>query len=141
MAGLLIDAAETDEPIRNNTSDNNVLTVDGNSHGYHSIIYLYFGLRLLTSLCILKLSLDFKPPAKKILQHIRKVICRLDVISYFVAFLIAGVMWGFLESFLFWYMEDLGASKFLLGMSLGIGTLAGVPLTIFSHLLLKNLGL
>ena len=94
----------------------------------------------MTSLCILRLSLDFKPPAKKIFHNVRKAVS-LDLVSYFVAFLVAGIMWGFIESFLFWYMEDLGASKFLLGISLGAATLAGVPLTIFSHLLIKKLGL
>ena len=108
--------------------------------GYHYIIYLYFLLRLVASLCMLRLNLDFKPPAKKIFKNLQKVLCKVDVISYLVIFLVAGVIWGFLESFLFWYMEDIGASKLLLGVSLGIGTLTGVPLTIFSHLLLKNVG-
>ena len=140
MAGLLIDVAEKEDeeiPIKKHHSE--IATV-GNSNGYQSIVFLYFALRLLASLCILKLNLDFKPPAKKIFQDIRKVICRVDVLSYLIVFLVAGIMWGFLESFLFWYMEDLGASKFLMGISLGIGTLAGVPLTIFSHLLLKTIG-
>ena len=89
---------------------------------------------------MLRLNLDFKPPAKKIFKNLQKVLCKVDVIAYLVVFLVAGVIWGFLESFLFWYMEDIGASKLLLGVSLGIGTLTGVPLTIFSHLLLKNVG-
>ena len=69
------------------------------------------------------------------------VLFRFEVMSYLIVFLVAGTMWGFLESFLFWYMEDLGASKFLLGISLGAGTLTALPLTIFSHLLLKHLGM
>ena len=45
-----------------------------------------------------------------------------------------------LENFLFWHLEDLGASKFLMGVSLAIGTLAGLPLTMFSKLIIKGLG-
>ena len=140
MAGLLIDVAEkADQGLDIKQHDSAIISGD-TSRGYQSIIFLYFSLRLLASLCILRLNLDFKPPAKKIFKDIRKILCRADVSSTLIVFLVAGVMWGFLESFLFWYMEDLGASKFLLGISLGIGTLTGVPLTVFSHLLLKTIG-
>jgi hypothetical protein len=141
LAGLLIDVAETHDTEINAMEDDNNAISEGHSNGYNPIIYLYFALRLLASLCLLKLNLDFKPPAKKIFKNIRNVICRINVLSYLIVFLFAGIMWGFLETFLFWYLEDLGATKFLLGISLGIGTLLGIPLTIFSHLLLKTIGL
>lgn len=60
--------------------------------------------------------------------------------GFLLAFLVAGVLWGYLENFLFWHLEDLGATKFLMGISLAIGTLAGVPLTIFSNLIIQSLG-
>lgn len=132
---MLIDVNENQKSVQSDSVAN-----DSGAMGYHSIIYLYFLLRLVASLCMLRLNLGFKPPAKKIFKNLQKVLCKVDVISYLVVFLVAGVVWGFLESFLFWYMEDIGASKLLLGVSLGIGTLTGVPLTIFSHLLLKNIG-
>jgi hypothetical protein len=53
-------------------------------------------------------------------------------LAFLVAFLISGILWGFLENFLFWLLEDLGSTKFLMGMSLAVGTLAGLPLTVFS---------
>ena len=141
LAGLLIDVVQKNDADVNNLRMNNEKIVDYSSHGYYPIIYLYFALRLVAALCILKLRLDFKPPAKKVFQNIRTVLLRFDVMSYLIVFFIAGTMWGFLESFLFWYMEDLGATKLLLGISLGAGTLTAIPLTILSHLLLKNIGL
>ncbi len=38
-----------------------------------------------------------------------------------------------LSSFCFRYLEDLGASKLLMGASLAVGTAAGVPVTLFSR--------
>jgi len=140
LAGLLIDFVQQKCIADNIERTTDKGFVHHNPDGYSPIIYLYFALRLLTALCILKLRLDFKPPAKKVFQNIRSVLFRFEVMSYLIVFLVAGTMWGFLESFLFWYMEDLGASKFLLGISLGAGTLTALPLTIFSHLLLKHLG-
>ena len=141
LAGLLIDVAQIHDTGTNATKQDTNFIFEENFNGYNPIIYLYFALRLLASICLLKLNLDFKPPAKKIFKNIQSVICRLDVLSYLIVFLFTGIMWGFLESFLFWYMEDLGATKLLLGISLGIGTLLGIPLTISSHLILKNIGL
>ena len=141
LAGLLIDFVQEKGTEVDTVRTGKERIVDCNSEGYNPIIYLYFALRVVTALCILKLRLDFKPPAKKVFQNIKSVLFRFDVISYLIVFLVAGTMWGFLESFLFWYMEDLGASKFLLGISLGAGTLTALPLTIFSHLLLKHLGM
>jgi len=57
---------------------------------------------------------------------------KTEVLAFLAAFLVSGILWGFLENFLFWLLEDLGSTKFLMGMSLAVGTLAGLPLTIFS---------
>ena len=66
--------------------------------------------------------------------------CQVEVLAFLGAFLMAGILWGYLENFLFWHLEDLGATKFLMGISLAIGTLAGVPITIFSKLIIKTMG-
>jgi MFS_1 like family len=60
------------------------------------------------------------------------------VSSFLFAFFVAGFLWGFFDNFFFWLMEDLGSTKFLMGMSLSVGTIAGIPITLFSG---KHLGL
>ena len=72
-------------------------------------------------------------PAKRVFKDFGKVLRQSKVLIYLAAFLFAGLLWGFLETFLFWHLEDLGASKFLMGISLAVGTLAGLPLTVFSR--------
>jgi len=109
-------------------------------HDYSGVILLYFFLRAATAICILRLDLNFKPKGKKVLRNLSYVLCQVEVLAFLFAFLIAGILWGYLENFLFWHLEDLGATKFLMGISLAIGTLAGVPLTMFSTLIIKNLG-
>ena len=64
----------------------------------------------------------------------------VEVLAFLCAFLMAGILWGYLENFLFWHLEDLGITKFLMGISLAVGTLAGVPITMFSKLIIKFLG-
>ena len=66
-------------------------------------------------------------------KDLGKVFKRPQVLAYLGAFSAAGLLWGFLETFLFWLLEDLGASKLLMGWSLAVGTVAGVPISIFSR--------
>ena len=60
---------------------------------------------------------------------------------FLIIFFLCGSVWGFLESYLFWFLEDLGSTKFTMGISLAIGTVAGIPLTIASGAIIRKLGL
>lgn len=46
---------------------------------------------------------------------------RLEVFSFLLAFTMCGMLWGFLEAYLFWHLEDLGTSKLLMGIALATG--------------------
>lgn len=107
---------------------------------YNGVIIMYFVLRTLTAICVLKLNLDFKPRGAKVLANLSHAMCKIEILAFLSAFLVAGILWGYLENFLFWHLEDLGATKFLMGMSLAVGTLAGLPITMFSKLLIQTLG-
>ena len=63
---------------------------------------------------------------------LRKVLCSGDVMTFLFSFFVAGFLWGFFDNFFFWLMEDLGSTKFLMGISLSVGTIAGIPITLFS---------
>jgi len=107
---------------------------------YNGVIIMYFVLRTLTAICVLKLNLGFKPRGAKVLANLSHAMCKIEILAFLAAFLVAGILWGYLENFLFWHLEDLGATKFLMGMSLAVGTLAGLPMTMFSKLLIQTLG-
>ncbi len=62
----------------------------------------FFLVRTLCSLAILRLSLDFKPPAKRVLGQAFSMLARPRVAAFLAAFASAGVLWGFVETFLFW---------------------------------------
>ena len=111
-------------------------TMSSRSHtnDYTGVIVLYFALRASAAVLMCAfVSLDFKPPAKKVFRDLGRVFGRADVLAFLGAFFSAGLLWGFLETFLFWLLEDLGASKTLMGWSLAMGTVAGVPISIFSR--------
>lgn len=107
---------------------------------YSFAFYLYFGLRGAAALVMLRLSLTFRRGEKKVLANAWKVLKNLDVISYLVAFFVLGVLWGYLENYLFWHLSDLGVKKIMMGVSLGAAALIGLPLSLFSKRLLQIFG-
>ena len=64
----------------------------------------------------------------------------MDVLSFLVAFFCAGILWGFFETFLFWHLEDLGSNKALMGWTLAVGVMFGLPLTIGSKWIMERVG-
>ena len=55
-------------------------------------------------------------------------------------FEIVGTAWGYIESFLFWLLEDLGASRSLMGITITVGGIAGVPLLVLSGPIISRIG-
>lgn len=53
---------------------------------------------------------------------------------------LAGTVWGYIESFLFWLLEDLGASRSLMGITITVGGIAGIPLLVLSGPIINRIG-
>lgn len=54
--------------------------------------------------------------------------------------LYTGTAWGYIESFLFWLLQDLGASRSLMGITITIGGIAGLPLLVMSGPIIDRIG-
>eukprot|EP00092_Neocalanus_flemingeri_P040495 GFUD01044100.1.p1 GENE.GFUD01044100.1~~GFUD01044100.1.p1 ORF type:complete len:708 (+),score=166.26 GFUD01044100.1:153-2276(+) len=107
---------------------------------YAPVFYIFFVMRIICALLILKLNLSFKQPAKKVFKNLGKLIMKPHIFMFLIIFFLCGSVWGFLESYLFWFLEDLGSTKLTMGISLAIGTVAGIPLTIASGAIIRKLG-
>ncbi|RXG53143.1 Major facilitator superfamily domain-containing protein 6, partial [Armadillidium vulgare] len=51
-----------------------------------------------------------------------------------------GTCYGFVETFLFWLLEDLGADKSLMGITVTVGAAFGIPLLMVSSFIINKLG-
>lgn len=110
------------------------------SENYAPVFWTFFVMRTICAILILKLNLSFKQPAKKVFKNLWKLIMQPHIFMFLVIFFLCGAVWGFLESYLFWFLEDLGSTKLTMGISLAVGTIAGVPLTIGSGYIIRKLG-
>jgi len=107
---------------------------------YAPVFWIFFAMRVICACLILKLNLSFKKPAKKVFKNLGKLIIQPHIFMFLIIFFICGAVWGFLESYLFWFLEDLGSTKLTMGISLAVGTIAGIPLTIGSGYIIRKLG-
>lgn len=54
--------------------------------------------------------------------------------------LILGTAWGYIESFLFWLLQDLGGSRSLMGITITVGGVFGIPLLVLSGPIIDKIG-
>lgn len=53
---------------------------------------------------------------------------------------LAGICLGVLETFLFWLLQDLGATKYLMGITVTVGAVAGIPILVVLGYIFNKLG-
>ena len=124
LGGYIIDVTS------NGIDDEKTVVVEQTT--FAAVIYVYLGLKLVAAVMILMIQLDFKPPGERILSNIRAILRNAEVLVFLGMMMFAGTFWGFIEAFLFWYLDDLGASHFLMGWTVAVGMVTSLPFLVFS---------
>ncbi|CAH0694998.1 unnamed protein product [Spodoptera exigua] len=94
---------------------------------YSAAFYTYDVLLLISAVTVAVMPLGAKLPADNLLRDLVNII-KMPHIIVFIFFLFAlGNFWGFIESYLFIYLKELGAPNFLLGITVTVGTLSSIP--------------
>ncbi|KAJ8918772.1 hypothetical protein NQ315_015092 [Exocentrus adspersus] len=107
---------------------------------FRPIFFLYAALKILSGILMLFINLEFKKAATSVITDVLTVLKKIELITLFISCLVLGCAWGFIESFLFWLLEDLGGSKSLMGLTITVGGVVGIPLLVLSGPLIKKLG-
>ena len=110
------------------------------AQGYEADIYIYLVLKLIAAFFILAIRLDFKPPGERILSNVGEVAKNAEVVAFLGMMMFAGTFWGFIEAFLFWHLDDLGAPRFLMGWTVAVGMVTSLPFLIFSGPITDTIG-
>ena len=50
------------------------------------------------------------------------------------------MFWGYIESYLFWFLEDMGGTKSLMGLTLTLSAVSGIPVLIMSDKIFRKIG-
>ncbi len=63
-----------------------------------------------------------------------------ESVAFLGMMMFAGTFWGYIEAFLFWYLDDLGAPKHLMGWTVAVGMVTSLPFLIFSGPITDTIG-
>ncbi|XP_014207853.1 uncharacterized protein LOC106638959 [Copidosoma floridanum] len=107
---------------------------------FRPAFYLYAVLKIFSGFLMLLINLEFKAPAANVVNDVVSVLKNIEVVALLTACFVLGTAWGYIESFLFWLLEDLGASMSLMGMTITVGGITGIPLLALSGPLIDRLG-
>ncbi|CAD1475398.1 unnamed protein product, partial [Heterotrigona itama] len=107
---------------------------------FRPAFYLYAGLKLISGLLMLAINLEFKSPATNVVRDVFTVLRNIEAAALFIACFILGTAWGYIESFLFWLIQDLGGSRSLMGITITVGGIAGIPLLVLSGPIISKIG-
>ncbi|XP_034239545.1 uncharacterized protein LOC117644314 [Thrips palmi] len=107
------------------------LLIDQSSAGgvtdYSSAFYTYDVLLLVSCVTLALMPIGGNVPAENIMKDLLRLL-RMPHVMCFILFLFAlGNFWGFIESFLFLYLKELGAPNYVLGITVTVGTLSSIP--------------
>ncbi|XP_071536271.1 uncharacterized protein [Panulirus ornatus] len=88
---------------------------------FSMIFYISAALHFVTAALMLLLNMNFKLPTQFLTQEILRQLCNSEVIMFLATILAAGMFIGYLETFMYRFLFDLGASKVLIGLTVTVG--------------------
>ncbi|RWS05228.1 Major facilitator superfamily domain-containing protein 6-like protein, partial [Dinothrombium tinctorium] len=107
---------------------------------YAPAFYAFYILVAVTMFFSLFLNIETIPFGRNIFSELRLVLKTYENWLFLIALLVLGTYSGFIENFLFLFLDDLKAPKYLLGLTLTVGALTGLPFLYASKWFVENLG-
>ncbi|KXJ81826.1 hypothetical protein RP20_CCG017872 [Aedes albopictus] len=113
---------------------------DHNSTDYTPAFYIYDVLLGLSLISVFLLPVGKKLPSASIMKHLWDIL-RLPHVLMFLFFLFfLGTFWGFIESYLFVIMKEMGSPNYLLGLTYTVGTVASIPMMYLTGPITRRVG-
>jgi hypothetical protein len=107
---------------------------------YQPAFYTYDILLLVSAFTVLRMPLGDKVPADNVFRDLWNLLKMPHVICFIFFLFLLGNFWGFIESFLFLYLKELGAPNYLLGFTLTVGTVSSIPFLYTAEKITKIFG-
>ncbi|XP_078591661.1 major facilitator superfamily domain-containing protein 6-like [Branchiostoma floridae x Branchiostoma japonicum] len=115
----------------------------GDESGQSNYDFAFYSFAAFGAVTLLLVGFTFKrwdqSEPENMARHIRKLICKKNVIVFLSVLFVLGSSFGVLETFAFWYLKDLGGSQLLLGLCLTVNCIAEVPFFFFSGRLIEKI--
>lgn len=107
---------------------------------YSAAFYTFDILLIISAVTVFFMPLGTKLPADNIFKDLMNIFKMVNVIVFIIFLFVLGNLWGFIESFLFFYLKDLGAPNSLLGITVTVGTFSSIPFLYGAENITKKIG-
>ncbi|XP_054720577.1 major facilitator superfamily domain-containing protein 6-like [Uloborus diversus] len=110
-------------------------------HNFQPCFFMYGALYVTAALISLKLDLSMKIPSDNPLKNLAKLLKNPEVLLLLFQIAALGICWGFLENYLFWYLEEeLESNYVVLGLTVTVGNGSGILMALVSTWFTRKLG-
>ncbi|ENN74204.1 uncharacterized protein LOC109540938 [Dendroctonus ponderosae] len=104
------------------------MTSKKNGHTDYSAAFYAFDILLIISAgAASMMPLETKLPSDNVFKDLVNIFKIPKVVAFVIFLYVLGNLWGFIESYLFFYLRDLGAPNSLLGITVTVGTISSLP--------------
>ncbi|KAJ8950283.1 hypothetical protein NQ318_021138 [Aromia moschata] len=107
---------------------------------YSAAFYAFDVLLVVSALAVFLMPLGTKLPSDNIFRDLLNIFKMPHLVVFILFLFILGNLWGFIESFLFFYLRDLGAPNYLLGITVTVGTLSSLPFLYGAENITRKIG-
>ncbi|CAH0561792.1 unnamed protein product [Brassicogethes aeneus] len=107
---------------------------------YASAFYTFDVLLFVAAIAVCLMPLGSKLPADNIFSDLMNIFKMPHLVAFIFFMFILGNLWGFIESYLFFYLRELGAPNILLGITVTVGTISSLPFLYGAENITKKIG-
>lgn len=120
---------------------NQLVTGNSTEIDYSPGFYLLVALSMLDLLPLMKMEVHNVNYSSNILVDVGKLFCKLPVLFNIIMVYFIGVLSGLIWNYQFWFMEEIGSSQLLLGLSQTVECfLAEIPCFLIAGWVIKMVG-
>lgn len=111
------------------------------TNSYRPCFFMYGALYLIAAITSIKLDLSMKLPSENPVKNLAKLLKNPEVILLLIQIAVLGICWGFLENFLFWFLEsELSSNNVIMGLTVTVGSGTGLFMALVATWCTKKLG-
>lgn len=107
---------------------------------YSAAFYTFDVLLIVSAIAVFMMPLGKKLPADNIFRDLLNIFKMPALVIFLMFLFILGNLWGFIESYLFFYLRDLGAPNYLLGITVTVGTISSLPFLYGADNITRKIG-
>ncbi|XP_070552560.1 major facilitator superfamily domain-containing protein 6-like [Ptychodera flava] len=107
---------------------------------YDSSFAMFIILMIITAVVASQLHIPTQTPTQSMFSSLGVLLRQADIIAFLMLITVMGMCFGTIMTFLFVYLQEMGAPQVLMGLSLTVACISETPFLFFSGHIIKYIG-